>query len=498
LQAPQGAGLVDYATDLGVVVSNAGSTFNALRYYGISRAAEKITLNQLPLIAAPTYATVISGAATVLAGKVCAHSNGQLMRCVVGGTVAAAQPTFSASAVMVDGTLNWVATGKNNNIQTGPDVPTISVSTSAPGGTTALPLYTNGGGGGGTPIFSAPVSSYNIPLYSGATTYFYDWIVGGTYSQGNGAGTFNPIAKVEFESDAPTIGIGYINGGTSVRYAVFVDDAPVETDITQITSGGHNWYILTWASRKKRTYRVEINGGQGMDNVAVDTQSFCRPVTKSRLNSIYFGDSYGATISTWTAPALDMRDYLSENLGKALGFAYTRICDLGGAGYINQGSSQAVNLPQAMAQNIKAGWNPQLVIIQAGHNDILYLTAQITAAALAMWQNARALYPLAHIAIIGPIPAATGPSAVFITLDAALQATFATWADGNSSYYPTAPSATSFSLIWGTGNISATTGVGNADFYVGGDTVHPSYAGMAYLVKYFAQQIDEKMTLLGL
>ena len=131
---PDGTEVLDDASRAALVKSGF-STLSAFR------KAAQADAQKGALIQAPAWSTFASAAVTQY--TTCRHSNGELLWCVAAGTAGAAEPTFSATAAITDGTVTWVPLGIRTKLNNdGYPVPTVTATTSISGLTATL-LYSN-------------------------------------------------------------------------------------------------------------------------------------------------------------------------------------------------------------------------------------------------------------------------------------------------------------------------------------------------------------------
>jgi hypothetical protein len=98
----------------------------------------------------------------------------------------------------------------------------------------------------------------------------------------------------------------------------------------------------------------------------------------------------------------------------------------------------------------------------------------------------RALCPYAVIVLVGSWTPPIATLAACIAAEDAAYTGFTNWGDANAFFIRlarrTAAGGTSAarSIYFGTGNDASTTGDGNADFYIKGDSTHPNRPGFDF------------------
>ena len=450
-----------------------------------SRKAVQAENQKGALIQAPAWSTFAS--ATVAQYTTCRHSNGELLWCVTAGTAGAAEPTFSATTTITDGTVTWVPLGMRTKLNSdGYPVPTVTATTTITG-LTETQLYANQG-----KVLSITCPNWvNYASVSSQAWAFNDG--GAANSQGIGVGLHGYNRVTEFRTDAPKVGIGVWNAAGN-RFRVYVDGYLMEENPTAFISGNPSFIVIDFnGARAIRTIRIEQPAAINLRSIAIDSQSQFFPVKQSGPLGVWLSDSYGGTISTYTDSA---PDYLSERVAKRLGIKYLRNYHLGGTGYVSVGSFTTVG--NVLALNPPAdGSNVGYVFFGHGYNDTALSQSTIAANALAAWQLARQQYPNAFIVVFGPWIGSTGPGVNTLTTDTTLQTTFTTWADPKSAFISLAQDS-SGSWVSGTGKWGSTTGAGNSDYYTGADGTHPSAPGKEYLIRRLVEVTDAVLTSVGL
>lgn len=284
-------------------------------------------------------------------------------------------------------------------------------------------------------------------------------------------------------TDAPKIAFraGYLS--TSYAYQVFVDGAPVTLD--PVVGNGQQFLILTFPTAVPRLIEISTRGAFGSIYMAPPYRAWSPgPLPSPKI--LVMGDSYAMSTvyaadgSTATAGEFGMYHRIRGDLG----CVNLSVDGVGGTGYIQRNASglgapnnnYADRLPLALALA------PDVLIVHGGGANDLYFgasTAQVIAAATALFESARAERPHAKLVFVegfappGFTPGTFNPN--YIAIRQGLQAALA---DVGVYYIDV---ATTSPWISGTGKIGATTGNGNSDIYVGTDGTHLAIRGHDYV-----------------
>jgi hypothetical protein len=536
-----GAILVTIASDIGAAILAGFLLQRAVSNLASIRQRDRLLLNNNgALIAAPVWATGV------------AYKQGQLVRysatnpALIGatnnGTSGASLATYTANGYMSDGVISWAPVGRVSCAQATAstlvtslykEIPTIGVSSTSPG-TTLTNLLVPGNVTGIFPVSqsaaagkaSFPVTPWlanygtanTVPVIAPVGSNVQNLCGGGVVAQGWN----NPPSQiVEFITDAPAptlyCGIG--------MYLVYVGDPDgsnmtlIEESPSYVTSNPL-YYTITWPTgRKARRYRVEsLNQSlstASFNGIYTDSQSTVwAPPQVDGVLGITLNDSFGITDASGASAAnLGAFPFLMGVRSLRLaGVRYAQSIALTGAGYVagstvpNSTSGtlqlpvffsnpgQNGNLPTAQ---YLAAFNANLVVFTLGFNDVVSSAAKIQANALASFNAARAIWPNAVIIVFSSQSGAHNGSAVQLAADGAISAAFSAFGDANSFYFPVWLDPAG-AWITGTGNPSAPTGVGNADFYSGTDGTHPTISGHEYISQRMSRLIDYALTASGL
>lgn len=315
-----------------------------------------------------------------------------------------------------------------------------------------------------------PDSSYVLPLSRYPHTY--------TSGQGNWS--------VEFGSDAPAIQLRFKHISASTMYRLSIDGRKV-TDLMQASGG--------------------LVAGQGSSHLlTVDFGSAAPRRIRFDFSTMPFGGIYlPPTSHMWNVDLKGGRfmaltdsigDGSAQNLGAGCGTWVDRVGRLlgctdiwregrGSTGYVSPG--QTATFGTRVDADVIA-WSPDRLIVWGGYNDASSDQLQIAAAAATLFERIKSNLPRCQVYVIGcwspsGTPAASHANTTATLRTAAANAGFPFVSPQTGAIYNSngVLVATHGPWITGTGNTGAIKGDGNADFYVGSDSVHPTDAGHVYL-----------------
>jgi lysophospholipase L1-like esterase len=326
----------------------------------------------------------------------------------------------------------------------------------------------------------APDTSYVLPLSKYPNTY----------ASGQG------VWSVEFGTDAQIfqVRMKYISAATMYRLSI---DGRKVTDLMQPSNGttAGSGHLITFdlGSAAPRRIRLDFStfpfGGVYIPPTAT---LWAVPLQGGRFMTLTdsIGDgsaqNTGAGCGTWT-------DRLARFLGSTDQWRQGR----GGTGYITAGSYTTFG--NRVNADVIA-WNPSRLVIFGGYNDNGGSQSAIATAAASLYSTIKAGLPSCEVYVLGCWSPSGSPAASITNTDTTLRTAAA--AAGYPFVSPVTGSiydatgalvATHGPWITGTGRVGATTGSGNADFYIGTDAVHPTDAGHIYLARRIAAAIRELM-----
>ena len=290
--------------------------------------------------------------------------------------------------------------------------------------------------------------------------------------------------EVEFVTDAPVVEINYLPASIVANTSVVVDNQYV-TAKTGTVPGATGSRIIrldftAQANRAARDIRFRTRGPAGFGRVAVKaTDSVSPPDVSDIVTVAVTGDSY--TEGQGLTSNINPYGGWSSVFGDLLGWRDIRQVAVGSTGYLQNGGTRST----VRQQIPNWGFVPDAIVVAAGTNDQGNFTDNaIAAEAILAWRAMRAAAPYAPIFVVGPWAKQTGPSAAYKATETALNAAFLSWGDSNSYWIPMCTDPSPWQT--GTGNVGATNGTGNGDFYLASDGVHPIDAGHGYIGRRFA------------
>ncbi|WP_329168308.1 SGNH/GDSL hydrolase family protein [Streptomyces sp. NBC_01267] len=303
----------------------------------------------------------------------------------------------------------------------------------------------------------------------------------GTYASGQGAWS------VEFGTDAQVFQtrFKYMSARSAYRLSIDgrkVTDVPVTfgsmTGVGAI--GGGHMLTVDMGSAAPRRIRLDVYnvpwGGVYLPPTAVQ---WAPSLVGQRF--MYFGDSIGdgsdqnagAGIGTWV-----------DRYARRMGYTDVWRQGRGGTGYVTPGGF--ATLPSRVAADV-IPYAPDEILIAAGYNDTGAVQSDIATAADGMFAAIKAGLPNCRVIVIGCWSPLGTPAGSQVATDetirlraAAAGFPFISTQTGTVYDRTGALVASQGQWITGSGNISAPSGAGNADLYVGADGVHQTDAGAAY------------------
>jgi len=330
---------------------------------------------------------------------------------------------------------------------------------------------------------SSAISGSNQASWNSTKLSFYgaDWQQVGANSrsspktQTDGSGMTGVTGSVWCWTDGTAV--EFIASFSQIRIYCSEDGGPVQL-VSTVTGGAANGaaqYIpITCADRRPRLWRFDCNVSTQFYGIKVgvlDTIWPYRPTDVTRC--ILMGDSFGEG-----SGATHAQDGYVVQLGHILGITDMRSSSLGGTGLIKTNGAR-VKYRDRCATDVIA-YSPTWVIIQGTQNDNAYAAADLQAEFTALVAQLRAGISGVRISFLsvwnttGTFPSsASTNNAALVATATALGCDTIDWSD----------------YITGTGRVGATTGDGNADYYVGTDSTHPSTAGHLYRAVRLADQV---------
>lgn len=266
--------------------------------------------------------------------------------------------------------------------------------------------------------------------------------------------------------------------GKNAQFRIRVDGVIASPVTTGPPSNGNGYLVLIdWAGvSATRTITIEQSatgrfGGIYMEAAGVLGYAGTLVPPKVVVIGDSFSDGTGADsqISVWAQSAAD-----------TLGWPSISVAGAGGTGYLAPGGY--VKFRDRVVKDVFYP-APDIVIVAGGINDTAYSQAQLATEANLLFAQIKAAMPRATMYVLSPF-FPRSPVSQFIT---DLTATLRTAA---ASVGATFIDMITDPWITGTGHVGATTGVGNADIYIGADSTHPTQAGHDYIGTRFAAALS--------
>ena len=342
------------------------------------RAQEKAALSKGSLIRCPSWATIAGQAIVVDATKplVVRLSNDQMIMYTTSGVCGAAEPAFSATSEIVDGTARAWALGQVSSPPPA-DVPIPTVTQNAGG--SPLPVVCNVYANSGS--FRHPVTPNLVPFGTDCLAWLYK--SGGTNDPIN-AGVGNMAYKqvLEFYTSSSIVDVTFFPGGSGQieRVRIRVDDFWLEEVPSAYAGavGGTKYvradYTPTTAKERRRWY-VEVPAGVRLRSISVSAGETIAPVTDPALYAILNMDSYGRTVSQ-QLPAgsnIDINyaptETMVEQVMRDLGYRHVLNMHEGGTGYSVNGTNNRLNVRDLVFLNDMSGYDVLYALFFAGGND---------------------------------------------------------------------------------------------------------------------------------
>jgi len=398
---------------------------------------------------------------------------GNMYICAEAGTSATAGgPIGTGAAVVADGTAYWLYYGAPPVVAS--PSPTVSQNTAVPAALTAS--------------YPADISGALAPQYQllGSYAGFVNWdgYLPTLQAHSEYVSNAENVPGVRFVTDAPQFtiqGVGGSNGG----FQILVDGQLLYPGAIQSTGKAPNMFLTVdftnAGGRKARTISVfSLGGGQGFYGVYVDPASTVSAPPAITSRACVFGDSYtaGGGSGDYGMPVAPLDTWPNRALRGVLGFDDVWSFAVGGTGYLAATANLGAILANSGNQANIATCT--LIVVNEGTNDqAQYTPAQIQAAVTTDLQTLRSLVPTAPIVVTGIWGGASGPSALLIAAEQAIQAGVEAVGDSNTYFVPISTATPPW--MTGTGTVAAPNGTGNADTCMGPSS-HPTATCEAYFM----------------
>ena len=274
------------------------------------------------------------------------------------------------------------------------------------------------------------------------------------------------------------------SSGTVGKWRLWVDGQMcTAAPQTGLATVGSNYKVLVdWGGRPTYPKRVLIEWEQARFNgiYKAPTTTLWRPPTPAGPKVVVVGDSFAlGTGAAWHWDGWPM------HMAQALGWANVIPSASGGTGYLSDGGGGGkVKYRSRIAADVIA-LSPDIVILSGGYNDAAsYTGAQVQTEAALLYAQIRSGLPSATVVGLGPFwPTSVLGSNIATDIRDGLQTASTGYANVfiDPIIYPSTEGPAGRQWIGGSGTVAAPGGVGNSDFYISSDGVHPSPAGHVYL-----------------
>ncbi|WCT73627.1 hypothetical protein PQ455_18785 [Sphingomonas naphthae] len=420
-----------------------------------------------PLTEPPAYAA----STAYIPGNVVA-AGGRWYVAASGGTSPASPvvPSHANGSAVSDGAVLWTYFGPAVTIPADPLAPQVSVSTTAPTLANAFAPASFQTGHVPGAIRAIGGYAYNLGGYAGL--YGFDRAAG----QPTGL-----HAGWEFETDEPQVAIGIFRRTAPVQ--LVIDGRRYAAGGLTMPGTGDNWLTVSFPAGERRGHRIriELAADMGLRDVRVSAQGQVwapgRDMVRAAFlsDSIMAGSSFGPFVAGGSAP---------QRIAAALGWADPWNVSIGGTGYVNGGAG-FYTYGQRVAEALTR--NPDIWVLMGSTNDNGQPAGTITAAALATLRAIRA-GSTAPIVVLG----VWSNGAAAAVTEAAVQSAVLAANDPLTMFVPIAGDA---SLPWVTGswNNAGHGASANAGLVIGGDGIHPTDGGTAYLARRVVNAIRRRV-----
>lgn len=294
---------------------------------------------------------------------------------------------------------------------------------------------------------------------------------------GVGDGGYCSASRVYFAPESAKVTLRL--AGSARAYRVIVDGQYVDaTGLVPGASSGGRYFSYTFGARARHEFMVETQLNQAFVGVYVSPTDKVHRAADPVLRTVALGDSWMVgTAATHLADALDL--FCAD----CLGWDHHMQSGAASTGFVNNNGGGYNFLDRVNNGDLALGGTPDIILMRASLNDKNQSGAAVTANCLAAFRSARAQFPNALLIQMGayPVAGANGGTLSSTANEAAVKAAFDAAADPFAVFVPII-NAVGGAPISGTGNPSAPTGAGNADFLMApGDPSHLSTYGAAQL-----------------
>jgi len=278
--------------------------------------------------------------------------------------------------------------------------------------------------------------------------------------------------------------------GSSRAYRILIDGQYLDTTgLVPGATSGTRYFSYEFSTRNIREFIVETQLNQAFVGVYVSATGKVHRAADPSIRSVALGDSWMVgTAATHLADGIDYvcADWMGWQSHVQSGAAST--------GFVNTNSGYNF-LDRVNNGDLSIGGTPDVILMRASLNDKNQSAANVTSNCLAALKAARDQFPNALIIQMGayPVAGANGGTLSSTQNEAAVKSAFDSFLDPFSVFVPII-NAVPGAPISGTGNPSATTGVGNADYLMAaGDGSHLSSYGSSILGRWQAEAITTSL-----
>ena len=273
--------------------------------------------------------------------------------------------------------------------------------------------------------------------------------------------------SVEIDTDSAKLDVRF--RGAGIRYRIWIDGHPISVNPTVAPNGGFYRVTMTFPSRQLHQIRYESDATRFNSFTVSKTDSLIVP-PKPIIRAIIVGDSFAEGTG-----ANGRFNAFGQTLCTTSGWDDCWVDGSGGTGYLNNGATGYVGratFRQRIVHDVLQ-YNPSVIVIAGGKNDMLYPPSQVHDEALALFKQIRQSLPNVNLIVTSPFPS-SGPQAQSSTY-ASFNSAVKSASTGLADKYLDITGVNAY--ITGTGNTAHPNGTGNADLYTGPDGVHPAAAG---------------------
>lgn len=303
------------------------------------------------------------------------------------------------------------------------------------------------------------------------------------------------VATYRMMTDAPKFSM--LTFATNFMADLYIDGKPYASNPISLVAttgyGAYGFQTITFPSAKPRLIEWRSISGVASIYVAKPYRVW-KPAPEANPTIAVVGDSFvlPTTMNDASAGQVTSGAWLRgtyQRMASLLGVTGLITDGIGGTGYL---APSASNRPYTHTSRLAwlSAANPDVIIVHGGGcNDLYnsYTVSQTITAAVGYFQTLRSTFPKARLVFVEgfspPVftPATYNPN--YIAIRQGVQAGVGI----TNMYYLDV--ATSRPPLTGSGYVTATTGDGNSDIYIGSDGAHPTVRGHEYIRNVLAGKI---------